>query len=91
MKNSDNTISAFDAKTNLSRLLKEVQDGQIFTITKRGKPVARLIPFPEGKEKMGRGEILREFDSIREKIEGKVDIKSSAIQRVLIKQRSPLY
>lgn len=76
MKNLDNTISAFDAKTHLSRLLKEVQDGQIFTITKRGKPVARLIPFPDDKEKMGRCEILKEFDSIREKIKGKVDIKS---------------
>ncbi|MGA1874462.1 MAG: type II toxin-antitoxin system Phd/YefM family antitoxin [bacterium] len=76
IKDSNNTISAFDAKTNLFRLLKEVEEGQIFTITRRGKPVARLIPFPEERGKMERDEILKEFDSIREKIEGEVDIKS---------------
>ena len=39
-----NSVSAFDAKTHLSRLLQEVQDGSSITITKRGKPVARLVP-----------------------------------------------
>jgi len=76
MKNANNIISSFDAKTHLSRVLKEVQGGQIFTITKRGKPVARLIPFPEDMTKIGRNEILNEFDLIKEKVRGEVDIKS---------------
>jgi len=37
-------IGAFDAKTHLSDLLERVQAGERFTITKRGVPVAELIP-----------------------------------------------
>ena len=38
------TIGAFDAKTRLPELLRAVQRGQRFTITRRGKPVATLAP-----------------------------------------------
>ncbi len=38
------TIGAFEAKTHLSSLLERVAQGESFTITRHGKPVARLIP-----------------------------------------------
>ena len=38
-------IGAFEAKTNLPRLLKRVQAGERFVITKHSRPVADLIPF----------------------------------------------
>ena len=38
-------IGAFEAKTNLSRLLKRVEAGERFVITKHNRPVAELIPF----------------------------------------------
>ena len=38
-------IGAFEAKTNLPRLLKRVQAGERFVITKHNRPVAELIPF----------------------------------------------
>ncbi|MGB6976284.1 MAG: type II toxin-antitoxin system prevent-host-death family antitoxin [Gammaproteobacteria bacterium] len=38
------TIGAFDAKAKLSELLKEVKQGQCYTITLRGVPVADLVP-----------------------------------------------
>ncbi len=37
-------IGAFEAKTHLSRLLDEAEKGEVITITKRGRPVARLMP-----------------------------------------------
>lgn len=37
-------IGAFDAKTHLSRLLDQVAAGESFTITKHGRPVAKLVP-----------------------------------------------
>ena len=40
----DASIGAFEAKTQLSRLLRAVEQGQRFTISVRGKPVADLIP-----------------------------------------------
>jgi prevent-host-death family protein len=42
--NMGDTVGAFDAKTHLSRLLEEVQRGRVFTITRRGVPVAVLAP-----------------------------------------------
>ena len=33
-------IGAYEAKTNLSRLLRQTRAGQSFIITQRGKPVA---------------------------------------------------
>jgi prevent-host-death family protein len=41
------TIGSFEAKTHLSRLLERVAQGEEFTITKHGKPVARLVPMAD--------------------------------------------
>lgn len=38
------TVGAYDAKTHLPRLLDEVASGHSVTITKHGRPVARLVP-----------------------------------------------
>lgn len=38
------TIGSFEAKTHWSALLDRVALGQEIVITKRGKPIARLIP-----------------------------------------------
>lgn len=38
------TVGAYDAKTNLARLLDEVERGKTITITRHGHPVARLVP-----------------------------------------------
>ena len=37
-------VGAFEAKAKLSELLDRVAQGEEVTITKRGKPVARLVP-----------------------------------------------
>ena len=38
------TVGSFEAKTHLPQLLERVANGEEFTITKHGKPVARLVP-----------------------------------------------
>ncbi len=38
-------IGAFEAKTHLPQLLRRVQEGERFVITKHNRPVAELIPF----------------------------------------------
>lgn len=38
------TVGAFEAKTHFARLLQRVERGEEVTITRRGKPVARLVP-----------------------------------------------
>ncbi len=74
MKSNKIKIGSFEAKTHLSRLLLEVQDGAEVTITKRGKPVARLIPFKEEKKKINRKEVISKFADIRGSVKGSVNI-----------------
>jgi prevent-host-death family protein len=40
-------VSVLDAKNRLSALLDQVEKGQEVLITRRGKPVARLVPTSE--------------------------------------------
>jgi prevent-host-death family protein len=40
----ESSIGAFEAKAQLSRLLRAVERGEHFTITVRGRPVADLVP-----------------------------------------------
>jgi prevent-host-death family protein len=62
-------IGAFEAKTRLSELLDRVARGQVYRITKRGRPVAELRPVTGGQRRprfgsdKGRVEIGRDFDA----------------------------
>ena len=38
------TVGAFEAKTHLSSLLDQVEQGERVIITKHGRPVAELVP-----------------------------------------------
>ena len=38
------TVGTFEAKTRFSALLEEVARGEEITITRHGKPVARIVP-----------------------------------------------
>ena len=55
-------IGAFEAKTHLSHLLDQVERGETITITRHGKPVARLIPIAGSS----RDERLRAVTELKE-------------------------
>ena len=38
------SVGTYEAKTHLPSLLAQVEKGESITITKRGKPVAKLVP-----------------------------------------------
>lgn len=38
------TVGSYEAKTHLPQLLERVEHGETITITRHGKPVARLVP-----------------------------------------------
>ena len=57
------TVNIHEAKTNLSRLLAQVEAGEDVVIARNGKPVARLVACePPGKREFGalRGRIKLE-------------------------------
>lgn len=41
------TVGVYEAKTNLARLVERVRHGESLTITRHGRPVARLVPVVE--------------------------------------------
>ena len=49
MAASNETVNIHKAKTHLSRLVEEVQEGKVIVIAKAGKPMAKLSPIRERK------------------------------------------
>ena len=68
-------VSAFDAKTHLSALLRETEKGQSFVIHRRGKPVAWLGPPPSFDEDRNLCAIHETLQSIRREIPGSVNVR----------------
>jgi antitoxin (DNA-binding transcriptional repressor) of toxin-antitoxin stability system len=68
-------VSAFEAKTRLSELLRETERGRSFLIRRRGKAVACLVPPPEEEKGLDLRRILTCFREIRERIPGRLKIR----------------
>ncbi len=67
-------VGAFDAKNRLSELLDKVERGEEITITRRGKPVAKLVPVQGDTERQRRSrEAMRQLREHAEKHGGKFD------------------
>lgn len=45
-------VNIHDAKTQLSRLLEQVQSGEDVVIAKSGTPIVRLVPYTAPKRKI---------------------------------------
>jgi prevent-host-death family protein len=54
-------VGAFEAKTKLAELLDKVEAGDIVTITRRGKAVARLMPMEVGDREARVQEVIDEI------------------------------
>jgi prevent-host-death family protein len=61
------TVGAFEAKTHLNELLSRVSKGETIRITRRGIPVAKLVP-PDGDEHRDLKKSVRELRDIRKGI-----------------------
>jgi prevent-host-death family protein len=59
------TVGAFQAKTQLSQLLDEVERGETVTITRHGAPVAVLSPVKPVRDARTGEQILAEMKRIR--------------------------
>lgn len=68
-------VSAFEAKTRLSELLRETERGKSYVILRRGKPVARLVPPPDHTSAPELAKILAAFREIRKRVPGKVKVR----------------
>jgi prevent-host-death family protein len=69
-------IGAYEAKTKLPELLRQVRAGKRFTITNRGEAIADLVPAESMKPK-DKSAAVEKFSAFMRKnpVRGAVDIK----------------
>lgn len=62
-------VNIHEAKSQLSRLLARVASGEEIVIARAGRPIARIVPFLDGKKGRtsgrysGQGYIAEDFDA----------------------------
>ena len=54
-------MSAYEAKTHLPRLIRQVERGETVIITRHGKPVAKLVPVDDQR----RAEVAEAIERIK--------------------------
>ncbi len=59
------TVGSFEAKTKLAELLDKVEAGETVTITRRGKPVAQLVPMKSEDEQQRMLALIEEIKRTR--------------------------
>ena len=64
MRRAMSTVSAYEAKTHLPRLIKAVEGGETIVITRHGKPVARLVPI-EARDRGDVGDVIERMKRAR--------------------------
>lgn len=69
-------VSAFEAKTHLSELLREVEQGRSFLIRRHGKAIARLVPAAAENGAFDPVRLAERFRRIRAGVRGRVRVKS---------------
>jgi prevent-host-death family protein len=57
----DNIVGAYDAKAHFSELLERVESGEQLTITRHGKPVARLVPVKQSVTRQERAAAIQRW------------------------------
>jgi antitoxin (DNA-binding transcriptional repressor) of toxin-antitoxin stability system len=75
MKHKKAEVSAFQAKTRLSELLRETEHGRSFVIRRRGKAVAQLIPPAKDDRAGDLMRVVSGFREIRRRVRGKVKVR----------------
>ena len=70
------TVGAHEAKTHLPRLLDRVARGESLTITRQGRPVARLVPVQDD-------ELSRSRRAARRILERRKRLKRASLSELL--------
>ena len=60
------SIPLAQAKNQLSELIARVEQGETVAVTRRGKPVARLVAFADAAPDLQSDSVFQAFDRLRE-------------------------
>jgi prevent-host-death family protein len=67
----DRAISASEANQHFSELLRDVAEGESFTVMSRGRPVARVLPVDRVHERRSVEKLLKFVESLPARRSGK--------------------
>ncbi|MGH6958160.1 MAG: type II toxin-antitoxin system Phd/YefM family antitoxin [Caulobacteraceae bacterium] len=81
-------VGVVAAKTHLSALLKEVSAGEDVTITRRGKPVARLVRIDSAKPRPG-PEVAERIRALRDEIERRYGVDEDFDWKAAVNEGRP--
>jgi prevent-host-death family protein len=62
-----NTVSAYEAKTHLPRLIRAAERGETVIITRHGKPVAQLGPVQD-QRCVDMADLMKELEALRRRL-----------------------
>ena len=60
----DKIIQATEANRSFSRILREVAAGDRFTVTSRGRPIARIVPAQAVDREAAKQALLKHLDEV---------------------------
>ena len=63
-------IGSFEAKTHFSQVMEKTEQGEDYIVTRRGKPIAKIIPYKEEPE-MTFKEAVEQLQEMRKLYRGK--------------------
>jgi prevent-host-death family protein len=63
---SESSVGAYEAKRHLAELLDRVEGGETITITRHGKPIAKLVPASGGATRPDVRKAVEEMKRLRE-------------------------
>jgi len=71
------TVGAFEAKTHLSQLLTRASKGEVIQITRRGVPIAKLVPATASEAHPDLHEVVSNIRLTRKGVRlGKISIRT---------------
>ena len=80
------TVSLMTANQQLSRLVREVERGQRFVITRRGRPIAELVPHAADRTKSP--EWVAAYDRMMARLEQGVSLGGLRVDREAVHDRN---
>ena len=69
MDHTEHRIGAFEAKTHFSQILNRVERGETVTITRHGRPIAKMVPENQHNGDRARAAVER-LKSLRGTVKG---------------------
>jgi prevent-host-death family protein len=78
-----NTVATYEAKTHFTDLLNRVAAGEIITITRHGRPVAKMVPCEVAQIPTEAEDIVEQFRKLRDGVAKRGGMRGLSAQKLI--------